>query len=807
MTSIAHFRKSDGEVQTVEEHLASVQRLAEQYGSKLGVKHIAGLAAVLHDVGKYSTEFYNYIHTAMKNPEAPPKRGSVDHSTAGGKILFDLLHKNNDIYQTCLAEVVGNVIISHHSYLHDFISLDLTLPYIRRVQEKEIKDYEQIKESFYRYVISKESFQSYIEEARSELINFLTKDDDNNMAKKLMFLTKFIFSTLIDADRTNARQFEENDFQNDLPRTLELFSKYYDSLMQHIDNLATPENLKNPINQLRNKMSNQVEKIAKKPSDIYTLSIPTGGGKTLASLRYALKHANHHQDKERIIYVVPFTTIIEQNAAEVRTILNDEQNILEHHSNVVHEHLTSEDRDEQIDDNKALRLAKDNWDAPIVFTTLVQFLNTFYAYGSRNIRRLHNLSNSVIIFDEVQKVPTHCVSLFNHAVNFLKEYMNSSIVLCTATQPALDFVHHNLHIKKEAEMIEDIDAVVEAFKRVEIVDRASQEQFNQKKLENFIEDEMEEENSLLVILNTKQAVRDLYDSLKEKMPETQVYHLSTSMCPKHRMEILEKIREGLEKEENIVCISTQLIEAGVDISFDSVIRSLAGLDSIAQAAGRCNRHGNSDLKNVYVIDYIEENLRYLKEIAKGQKITKLILRDLAKNSNTHGGSLLSHQAMEFYFREFYQSFNSNLDYPIRNMNYSMLELLMSENHENSLLVDYAGKTGKEPELVIRNSYNTAAKNFEVIESLTTSILVPYGDGKEIIAKLNGNIIEEDLTSLFQHAQLYTVNIYKHQLNLLNESGNLTTLFNDQMYALKEGAYDDNYGLNIEGDSEQDFYFM
>src|SRR5699024_12790707 len=356
-----------------------------------------------------------------------------------------------------------------------------------------------------------------------------------------------------------------------------------------------------------------------------TLTIPTGGGKTLSSLRYALKNTQLHK-KKRIIYIVPYTTISEQNANEVRNLLKDYTNILEHHSNVIHDDETD---DGQSHEEKKLKLAKDNWNSPIVFTTMVQFLDVFYAYGTRNIRRLHNLSESILIFDEVQKVPVHCISLFNHALNFLKNVGKSSIVLCTATQPALDFVHNKLDINSDAEMIGNLNHVVKSFERVDIVDKAKEGNFSQDNLVNFAFEKIQQINNILIILNTKKAVKDLYENLKGRIAndeEIHVYHLSTSMCPNHRVFILDKLKQHLRDNDKVICVSTQLIEAGVDISFECVIRSLAGLDSIAQAAGRCNRHGEKNKQNVYVIDYENENLRRLKEIAKGKEIANNIMR-------------------------------------------------------------------------------------------------------------------------------------------------------------------------------------
>lgn len=418
MEYIAHIRQKDNERQTVATHLMEVKALAELYGGKIGVGHIAGLAGLLHDMGKYTNQFQEYLLEAVKNPERPPKRGSVDHSTAGGKLIFDVLHSPTDSYRALLAEIVGNAIISHHSYLQDFININLELKYLQRVQDKELDEYMFTKKKFFEEVLSEKELEDYIKKALDELSEFL--DVGQSISRQSMFLSKFIFSTLIDADRTNSREFEENRY-DDIGQSHEhLLSHYYDKLMEKVNGFKQQGDANNPINVLRSEMSDQCEKFARKPSGIYTLSIPTGGGKTLASLRYALKHAELYK-KNRIIYIVPYTTIIEQNADEVRKILDDDEHILEHHSNVVNDELDDNEADDgRLACYEKLKLAKDNWDAPIIFTTMVQYLDTFYAYGGRNIRRLHNLANSILIFDEVQKVPTNCISLFNHTLNFLK---------------------------------------------------------------------------------------------------------------------------------------------------------------------------------------------------------------------------------------------------------------------------------------------------------------------------------------------------------------------------------------------------
>lgn len=759
---------------------------------------------MLHDMGKYTDEFREYIIEAVNNPDSPPRRGSVDHSTAGGKFLYKLFHVEN-IHRDkgLLSEVVGNAIISHHSYLQDFLNPELESNYLQRVRDKDLKEYKWTEQRFFELVMSKDEFHHYVDEAAAELRNYLDKEPSVSSETNLMFLTKFIFSALIDADRTNTRLFEGNKADEPALDYKQLFASYYDKLMSKIDSFAGQSSSQTPINLLRSEMSRQCDHCAERPTGIYTLSIPTGGGKTLASLRYALKHAKTYH-KKHIIYVVPYTTIIEQNAAEVRKILLDDANILEHHSNVVED--TSDD-DEHLDGvvnvQQKLKLAKDNWDSPIIFTTMVQFLNVFYAKGSRNIRRLHNLCESVIIFDEVQKVPVSCVSLFNEALNFLRTFGHSGIVLCTATQPALDFVEHKLKINTDAEMIDNLDHVIEAFKRVEVIDQATDEGFNNDKLCDFIVEKIDEVQSVLVILNTKTVVKRLYQQMQLNMAgsDVPIYHLSTSMCAAHRNDLLQKIREHLNNDDKIICISTQLIEAGVDVSFECVVRSLAGLDSIAQAAGRCNRHGEQELQQVYVIDHIEENLKHLREIKVGKEISKKILIDLKNNQQYHGGHILSIQAMEKYFKEFYSKFKTDLDYPIPKLGSKMTSLLLANIADNSYFQAYSTKNKERLPLFLANSYRTAAEHFRVIHDLTTSVIVPYGDeGKDIIAELNGERRIEELTRLLRRSQQYTINLFKYEHDQLDKNAGLESCLDGHVLVLKEGAYSEEFGLDLQNES-------
>lgn len=802
MIYIAHIRETDGEIQTVDTHLNEVRDLCEHFGEKIGARYLAGLAGMLHDAGKYAQTFQDYIIQAVKNPDNPPRRGEVDHSTAGGKMLFDLFHQKGNMWQKLLVEIVANAIISHHANLQDYLSPDLESPFLKRVRDKELPHYEVVKGLFYNNIMMENDLEEYAGKAVAELQVLLAKHPEAQPETKLHFITKYIFGCLIDADRTNTRQFEENERQKPALDRVRLFQSYYEKLMKKITSFDPATTA---INQLRSQMSIESELHAEKKTGVYTLSIPTGGGKTLASFRYALKHAIHHQ-KERIIYVVPFTTIIEQNADEIRGIIQDDEHLLEHHSNII---LDNEVDDEYADGlmtkSQKLKLAKDNWDSPIIFTTMVQFLNTFYAKGNRNTRRLHNLSRSVIIFDEVQKVPVKCISLFNQALNFLHTTMDTTAVLCTATQPALNYVENQLLLSNQPEMISEIEDVITAFKRTDIVDLATDQTVDTEKLRDVILEKMMDVRNMLVILNTKTVVKRLYNELKESNMDAVIYHLSTSMCAAHRKEILQDIREKLIAGEPIICVSTQLIEAGVDVSFECVIRSLAGLDSIAQAAGRCNRHGETERKSVFVIDHSEENLDKLKEIQIGKRIARMMLIDLKRDPSVYGGDLLSGKAMEKYFAEYYGELKSDLDYFVPSLLKNMTDLLSApKDSYDSYAASYESKNKQTLPLCLGTSYKSAADYFNVIENATTTALVPYGEGENLISSLLSDQSLQELSNDLRKVQQYTVELYLYEVQKLVVNNGIRLHEHLDLYILTDGSYNDQYGVDVESDSISGF---
>lgn len=777
---IAHIRQSDFSKQSVQSHLEEVASLARQYAKPTCLGAHAELAGFLHDMGKFTKQFTIYLKNAVIHQKVENKK--IDHSTAGAKYLFDNYY-GKDTIQNYVVETVGMAILSHHSGLQNFIQLDLKpSDYLRRVTNENLPYYEEVVNNFESVNGNIERVKLLINEAKLEFHEFTEKIKPlKNPSIYLNLMQKLVFSCLIDADRTNTRHFEENEDAHAVENQ-NIFINGYNNLMETV---ASWQKNMTPINKLRNDMSETCDHVAEQPPAIYTLTIPTGGGKTYASLRYALKHAQIY-NKSRIFYVVPYTTILEQNAQAVRDIIRQPEAVLEHHANIVDDHNLDHEVDYyQTPYHKQLQLGRDNWDYPIIFTTMVQFLDVFFQKGTRKSRRLHNLTNSIIIFDEVQSVPYQHAELFNTAVNFLHTVGNSSILLCTATQPAVDKMNIPIQLNEPPEIIPNLNEVIKSFERVSFYNHVDSEGWDAQKIAQFVEDILKESNSVLIILNTKTAVRKLYQHLvKQKIAN--VVHLSTSMCPAHRKEKLQKIKEKLGKVK-IICVSTQLIEAGVDISFESVIRSLAGLDSIAQAAGRCNRNRERKRGNVYIIRARDEKLSKLPEIRIGGEVTlNYILTD-----PRYANDLLGTEAIKTYFMHF-----------LGQAKREILKTPKGLNHELIALLDGTFATKKQRETQSIGMFKTIEQHFEAISSPTKAVLVPFGEGKDIIANLNENIQNHSIfNQLMKNAQQYSVNLFNQELEALSAENLIEPLYNNSVLCLKEKAYDKQHGVTLEGDAE------
>ncbi|MBN1983696.1 MAG: CRISPR-associated helicase Cas3' [Chitinivibrionales bacterium] len=558
-------------------------------------------------------------------------------------------------------------------------------------------------------------------------------------------------------------------------------------------------------------MSEQCWQASARNKGIFTLTVPTGGGKTLASLRFALSHAERH-NLDRIIYIIPFTTIIDQNAEVIREILEtvpEEKGemVLEHHSNIGAEKQTWKEK-----------ILSENWDAPVVLTTMVQFFEAFFGGGTRGARRMHQLARSVIIFDEIQTLPVKCVHMFCNAVNFLVNQCGSSVVLCTATQPLLGDVDASkgaLALSSENEMVKDVKRLFSDLKRVNVVDWRKPQGRTDDEIAELAHEEVRKTGSCLVVVNTKLSARNVFTAIESKTHGTDVkcFHLSTAMCPAHRKEQLKDIVDRIKPENNLptLCVSTQLIEAGVDVDFGSAIRFVAGLDSIAQTAGRCNRNKRRDIGNVYIVNPSEEKIERLKDISIGKEKTERVLNDFQDDPTTYRDDPIGPELLKWYYQNYFFDRKTDMDYAVTVKEAGRTDTLLNLLSTNQLTVHaYKNAFREFPQIDLRQSFMTAGQIFRSIDAPTQSVIVQYGDeGKNLVAELCGAFDLEKQFELLRKAQQFSVNLFPNEFQKLSERGALCPIQKDtDLFFLDSKYYDDRFGISMEvNNTKEDLLYV
>ena len=723
---------ADGRTQTLEEHLERTAVLARGFAIPFNAERLAETAAIYHDRGKAFADFKKYLITGEG-------KGEVKHSIYGAKsVLVDY----SNVPQ--IGEILSNCIVSHHGKLRDYITPD-----------GEAALYEELSRTDN---LVPGCFQSgkIIEELLDELKTMLSLSSDEEKAFSISMITKLVYSCLVDADRLDAYLFETGSEY--IPQT-----PAWEEMLNHLECYLNGLPNENEISHLRQEVSTQCLNAGLRERGVYQLSIPTGGGKTLSSLRFALKHACKHK-LSRIIYVIPYLSILEQTAATVREALDvNDDVVLEHHSNFLP------------DEAEYYKLHTDRWDTPIILTTQVQFLESVFSAKGSNLRKFHNMANSVIIFDEVQSLPIKCIHLFNSTVNFLNRLCKSTILLCTATPPLLDQVKKPVHLSKPPEIAVCGNIPV----RTEIVNALQPIGYTYPELADFVMAKHNE--STLVIVNTKAAAKALVIELRSVYKN--VLHLSTNMCPAHRDAVFKELRSNLDTHTSVICVSTQLIEAGVDISFECVIRDLAGLDSIQQAAGRCNRHGEfGEPKNVYIVNIKGENLSRLDDIKVGAEVTRKLLDASSKDIDMF---------YKHYFHD--RQIKNNMDYPTNSGTiYDMLSL----NCQGTTAYKNRGHTQR---FGLSAAIRSAADAFFVIAPGQTDIVVPYGEAMELIEKFEQTGIINERRSIIRSLGRYSVALYKYQINELDKRKALSSECNINI--LSSGFYDAVLGVDLDGSHE------
>ena len=768
---IAHVRKTDNDVQSVQDHLMETAAIAKILAGKLGLELAGELLGLMHDFGKYSQKFQKYIESATGiNPDidmedALPGGKKIDHSTAGAQWVYRELRKfgvAQDIGEL-FGQMLGLCIASHHGAgLIDCLDGEGNAVWKKRFEKEDelthLAECERNADEAVQQKARELAGENLIRSLLNAVKPILSDQTTNRKVKEFYLgcLTRFLFSCLIDADRINSSDFER-EAQKEVRRLTEKpdWRPAIDKLETH---LAGFEN-RYPIDEIRRKISDDCLKRASDSQGIYTLTVPTGGGKTLASLRYALHHAKkHHLD--RIIYIIPYTSIIDQNAQAVREILGEDW-VLEHHSNLEPEKQSWQDK-----------LLSENWSKPIIFTTMVQFLDAWFGGGTRGARHIHPMTNAVLIFDEIQTLPVKCVHLFCNVLNWLTIFGKSTAVLCTATQPLLgesglqNFPEGKresiaarglLRLPENAEIMgkhQDLDKLFADLSRVEIRFNEKAGGWNVEKAGAFLLEQFQTTPSCLFIVNTKKWAQELYQYCKgQNVPPEALFHLSTNQCAAHRKAIFDTIKARLKNGKPVICISTQLIEAGVDISMACVIRALGGLDSIAQAAGRCNRHGEKDGKGqVWVLNLQEQDFtQILPDIQAGKIHAERVFRDFA------GQDILQPEAMKCYFEYYFYQRSDEMSYSIKNSATGSLLDWLSDNALNP----YGEKNNKrsKPLPLLMQSFKSAGRAFQAIDVPTHAVIVPYGEGAELIAKLCGEWDPKEMHRILQKAQRYSVNVF------------------------------------------------
>jgi len=761
-----------------------------KYGAKVSLGATAKLIGILHDMGKDIKKFDSYIRYCIANPKDKSLKGSVDHSTAGAKFIYDRFYNTSDPYQKLTAQLISLAICSHHGGLIDCLDISGRDVFTSRMEtEKEIC-YDEALLNLMKDCPEIANIDELFNDAKEEIKDIFRRTNKIDSSRRFGqfasgMIEKYLFSCVIDADRYDTYLFTEDIKQNQYIDKQALWEELIEKLETGLQEYPD----QNWIDRLRKEISDTCKEFGKNNPGIYQLSVPTGGGKTLSSLRYALEHAKKF-NKDRIFYIIPYTTIIDQNAKDIREILCRDDIILEHHSNLVIDNK---------DENH--KLLTERWDNPIILTTMVQFLDTLFSGGTQCVRRMHNLANSIIIFDEIQAIPIKCINIFNSAINFLAHICNATIVLCTATQPLLSTTEIPLKLSENPDIITNIHEKFAQFKRVNVVDKRIMGGYSTDSLRVFILEIMNQVESLLAVMNTRSSAKEIYYELQnanETLPEEKrysIFHLSTDMCPAHRLDTLKSIKEKL-KHERVICISTQLIEAGVNISFECVVRSLAGFDSIAQAAGRCNRHGEKECSNVYIVNIEGESLSRLEDIKEGQKCTERILDEFREFPDVFDNDLLSPKVMERYYQYYFHERKAVMNYTlsIGDKTVTMYDLL---SHNIEAVNAFEGRNGSKADLMLKQAFNTAGDNFCVIDQATTGVIVPYERGKELISLINGECNSNELKLYLNEAQHYSVNLFESDRIKLERMGGIVGLKDGTVFTLREGYYWDDVGVSFE----------
>lgn len=792
----AHIRVEEKEkvVQSVSEHCRNVAEYASYSMSSLGLKSTAYLAGLLHDMGKYTSLYKEYLDRASSGEKVI--RGSVNHTFSGVIYLLERYHgKDKSTISRLTCEILAFAVGSHHG---EFDCVDINgmsgFEY-RRMKDRHEILYWDARNNFISLCAQEDEIDRLFADSLKEIESILRKV--RALGKKRMatyilgLVARMVLSSVIDADRRDTAEFMMNRRLSSTAGDCSLWSGLSESLTIKMANFQADT----PINKARAYFSDACYQSGKQhEGGIYRLTLPTGAGKTLSSLRYALSNAESF-NKKHVIFVIPLLSVLEQNSSVIRKYVGNDSIILEHHSNFVNDVSTEDALDEY-------ELLMDTWDSPIIITTLVQLLNTLCSGKTSSIRRMKALANSVIVIDEVQSLPKKTLYMFNASLNYLAYVCGATIVLSSATQPVFNTVEIPLKISEPSDIVPFDEMRNAIFKRTVVHDATTKYGMSLEELEEFSSDKFSDVQSMLIICNTKSTAIKLFDRVRQRNRGVEVFHLSASMCMKHRKDTVERIKRCLAEKVKMICVSTQLVEAGVDLSFQRVIRVLAGMDNVAQSAGRCNRSGDyGALCDVFLVNLKEgeENLKMLKEIYASQRSTQDTLYSFYQNPQSFDNDLISEKSIRNYYEHLFcdPEVRSQFEYRKLDMEGREMRLfrLLSDNSE-------LAERNLDDHYVLKQSFKTAGALFEVFDENTTDVIVPYDDtSRRIISDLVSEKAKWDISMmlrLVEEAKPYLIRIFEYQKRMLSDDGMLFSDLSGHFMILNDLCYDSESGL-IKGD--------
>ena len=714
MEYIGH-TSDDGRKQLLLDHLNGTSKLCRENANEFWAD-IAKFVGQIHDIGKYTSGFQKRINGA--------ENIRVEHAICGAKEVAKAPPKS-------YVPMIEYCVAGHHSGLPDGGTKvdgeeDSTLHGRMKRKTGDYSAYEN---------------EVKLEYPKDNLRELFDVSNQREIIERYSFFTRYLFSCLTDADFIDTERFVTPNTDRGMDGD---FQKAYEKVCEKLNSFK----IETKLQESRSIIQEQVYKSVESNANVYTLNMPTGSGKTLCSIRAALKTAIENK-KKRIIYVIPYVSIIEQTAKVFEDIFGDVLPVLQHHSNYDFDDDKNEDENEIT--SEKLKRSCENWDAKLIVTTNIQFFESLYHYKGRRLRKLHNLADSVIIFDEIHMLPIEYIQPCLRAMGYVTKYLNSTAILMSATMPNYDkFMERYMSDVKIENAVKDTSLF-------NVFDKCRYEYIGKCELASLAEKAQEYDNALIIV-NKRKTARELYD-----MCSGNKYHLSTYMTPLHRSEIIAKIKEDIKNGINTTVISTSLIEAGVDLDFKAVFREIAGIDNVLQSGGRCNREGKMDMGDVFVFE------------TDGGKGEIQLKSNITRNLFEEFDNISTDKCIEEYYSRLFAFNDGNID--------------------KSTITSLMGENLKFDEIPFR----TCADNFKFIKNQVIGIVIPRDENKDLIEQLRYGKL-----SVKRKLQQYSASVHIWELEEMIKEGIIEQLDCGVCILANTDYYKSDVGLTLENDVD---YFV